>query len=171
MKFAQTPRVCGAWLVAGLLGCSPSLNWREVQVDRMSVLLPCKPDRAQRSVQLANGNVPIEMAGCEAGGALFAASHIQAETADQVDILLKAWQTASFANMRATLPVELPAQNAVARHRTVHWTASGTRATGEPVQARMAWWVSGSDIYHVAVYAEKLSEEQTETLFGQVKIQ
>lgn len=163
-------RVCSLWLIAGLMACSPSLNWREVQVERMSVFLPCKPDRAQRSVQLENGSAPIDMAGCEAGGALFAASHIKAQGIDQVEALLAAWQQASFANMRATHPVELPAQSAP-QHRAKHWTASGTRANGEPVQARMAWWVSGSDIYHVAVYAEKLTEEQTETLVNQVKIQ
>lgn len=137
----------------------------------MAVFLPCKPDRAQRSVQLANGSTPIEMAGCEAGGALFAASHIHVGSAEHVDALLKAWQSASFANMRATLPVKLPAQTALIQHHAEHWTASGTRATGEPVQARMAWWVSGADIYHVAVYAEQLTEAQTDTLFGQVKIQ
>jgi len=171
MSHAQPNQAWGVLLTAVLVGCSPPLNWREVQLDRMAVFLPCKPDRAQRSVQLANGSTPMEMAGCEADGAMFAASHIRAVRVDQVDALLQAWQTASFANMRATLPVKLPVQTALVQHRAEHWTASGTRASGEPVQARMAWWVSGSDVYHVAVYAEKLTEAQTDTLFGQVKIQ
>lgn len=122
-------------------------------------------------MQLENGSTPIEMAGCEVDGALFAASHIRAESAEQVDALLKAWQSASFANMRATLPVELAPPSGTAGQLARQWAASGTRDSGEPLQARMAWWVSGSDVYHVAVYAPKLTDEHTETLFGQVKIQ
>lgn len=161
---------CGL-LLAVLSGCTPPLNWREVQVDRLLVFLPCKPDRAQKSVQLENSNVPIEMAGCEADGALFAASHIRAERADQVDSLVQAWQAASFANMRAVNPVALTVENPTPELRVRQWTASGTRASGETVQARMAWWISGVDVYHVAVYSEKLSTEQTDTLFSQAKIQ
>ncbi len=163
--------IWGCALQVWLSGCSPSLNWREVQVDRLQVFLPCKPDRATRTVQLEASSVPIEMVGCEADGALFAASHIRAERADQVEALLKAWQTASFSNMRAANPVAIDAQQQAAQPQARQWTATGTNPTGQPVQARMAWWVSGADVFHVAAYAEKLSDEQTETLFTQAKIQ
>ena len=35
-----------------LAACNPALNWREVRFDGLAtrVLLPCKPDRAERAV-------------------------------------------------------------------------------------------------------------------------
>lgn len=160
----------GCAMLACILGCSPALNWREVQVGRLVLLLPCKPDRAERTVQLADGNAPIEMVGCEADGALFAASHIRAKGVDHASALRQAWQTATFATMQAGSPVALPS---VARAQAVpvqQWTANGIGADGKPVQAHMAWWVSGADVFHVAVYAMKLRQEYTETLFDQVKV-
>lgn len=158
-------------VLTGLVGCSPALNWREVQVDRLLVFMPCKPDRAQRTVQLANSNVTMEMVGCEADGALFAASHIRAERADQVETLLKNWQAASFSNMRADEPVSVPPEPKATASSAKRWTASGTRPNGESVQARMAWWVSGVDVFHAAVYAKTVSDAQSETLFNQAKVQ
>jgi hypothetical protein len=135
------------------------------------VLLPCKPDRAQRTVSLAGANLPMDMAGCEADGALFAASHVRVANGQQALDVLGAWRAASFANMRADRPLELPSKSPVSGVTLQQFTANGQRATGEPVQARMAWWVSGSDIFHVAVYAEKLRDDHTDALFNQAKIQ
>ena len=154
-----------------LVACSPALNWREVALDRLVVLLPCKPDRAQRTVPLAGAELPMEMAGCEADGALFAASHIRAATPEQVPAVLEAWRAASFANMRADKPVQMPSASPAGGVNPQQWSARGQRASGEPVQARLEWWVSGPDIFHVAVYAEKLRDDHTDTLFNQAKIQ
>jgi hypothetical protein len=154
-----------------LVGCSPALNWREVQIDRLVVFLPCKPDRAQRTVLLANTNISMEMAGCEADGALFAVSHIRAERADQVETLLQAWRVANFGNMRADKPLAIPPGPQASAQSARQWVASGTRPNGEAVQARMAWWVSGSDVFHAAVYANTVSDAHTETLFNQARLQ
>ena len=55
------------------LACSPVFNWREVPVgESLVAMLPCKPDRAERSLPMGAATVPIDMAGCEAGGATFA---------------------------------------------------------------------------------------------------
>ena len=63
-------------ILAGLSACTPTFNWREVRFDQAGVtaLLPCKPDRAARLVQLAGQQVSTHMAGCEAGGAMFTAA-------------------------------------------------------------------------------------------------
>jgi hypothetical protein len=158
-------------MLASLQGCSPVLNWREIQLDRLVVFLPCKPDRAARDVEIAGKGVSIEMAGCEADGALFAASHIRTGDAAQAQALLQSWQAATFANMRADKPIAIPPDGQPELPSVHHWSASGTRANGEPVQARLSWWVSGADVFHVAVYAGRLRNEHTETLFSQAKIQ
>jgi hypothetical protein len=63
-------------VLTGLSACTPAFNWREVRFDQAGVtaLLPCKPDRAVRVVQLAGQPVSTNMAGCEAGGAMFTAA-------------------------------------------------------------------------------------------------
>ncbi|TAG25753.1 MAG: hypothetical protein EAZ37_11585 [Burkholderiales bacterium] len=71
---------------AGLAGCTPAFNWREVGFDQAGVtaLLPCKPDRGTRAVQLAGQSAQMSMAGCESGGAMFTLSLVEAPTEQAV---------------------------------------------------------------------------------------
>ena len=59
-----------------LAACTPSLNWRQVPVVQLAALLPCKPDHAERQVELLGAQQALAMWGCEAGGALFAVSQM-----------------------------------------------------------------------------------------------
>jgi hypothetical protein len=69
-----------------LAGCTPAFNWREVSFDQAGVtaLLPCKPDRGTRAVQLAGQAAQMSMAGCESGGAMFTLSLVEAPTEQAV---------------------------------------------------------------------------------------
>ena len=70
---SRFPVVFAAALAAGLAlaGCSPAFNWREVRPEntRLQVLLPCKPDKAQKVVPLGGQATTLSMLGCDAGGA------------------------------------------------------------------------------------------------------
>jgi hypothetical protein len=160
-----------ALLLAGLCACSPALNWREVLLDRLTVFLPCKPDRAQRTVTLGTVDVALEMAGCEAGNTLYAVSHLQVKDANTLPTVVQQWQTVALRNLQSssqqTVPWTVP-KGASAAERLA---AVGTRANGDVMAAQMAWVISGTDIYHVAVYAKRLSPEQSDTLFSDIKIQ
>ena len=152
------------------------MNWRETPLERLSILLPCKPDRAQRTVHLAQQEVSLSMAGCEAAGALFAISHVrvaQGATATTSD----AWRVVTMANMRATVSVDVALnprpsitdpRNTVAMNRIA---TQGKRLDGTPVQAQLAWIVAGQDIYQIAVYADRLTPDMLDTLFSDIKIQ
>ncbi len=61
------------------VSCTPAFNWREVSMPQAGVtaLLPCKPDRGVRSVQLAGQAMQMSMAGCESGGAMFTLSLVE----------------------------------------------------------------------------------------------
>ena len=76
--------------------CTPAFNWREVPLgDDLVALLPCKPDRAQRSLPLGDGTVvELEMAGCEAGGATFAVARLPGGDPAQAATRLAAWRQA-----------------------------------------------------------------------------
>jgi hypothetical protein len=72
--------------LCGLLGCTPAFNWRDVAFDGLpvSALLPCKPDRATRTVPLAGAPRQMVMAGCEAGGATFTVAVVTVQDASQL---------------------------------------------------------------------------------------
>ena len=84
-----------------LAACTPTMNWREVRFDNSPVaaLLPCKPDRATRSIALGGLARDMVMAGCEAGGAMFTVSYIDvgagAGAQAALDRAMKDWKAAS----------------------------------------------------------------------------
>lgn len=155
---------CAGVLVAVLLvaACSPTLNWREVRVGAMAALLPCKPDRAQRATALGSQQVSVEMAGCEAAGALFALSHVHLQEAGQVPVVLAAWQASALHNLRST---QAPAQPNPSGPAAVVLHVQGQRPDGSAVQAQLAWWVRGTDVYHAALYATRITPDMRDTFF------
>lgn len=158
-------------LLAGLWACTPTLNWREVTLDRLTALLPCKPDRAKRTVKLGVGDVAMEMAGCEAGDALYAVSHVRVPGTDEPKAVVQQWQAVALGNLQSSTPQSLPWATPKGADAVLRLAAAGRRASGEAVAAQWAWLTSGSDIYHVAVYSKKLAPEQLDTLFSDLKIQ
>ena len=84
-----------AVLGGSLLACSPTLNWREVRPEGVSLtmLLPCKPDRASKAVPLGGHPIRLSMTGCEAGGALFALAVAEVADPGQAAQVLAQWQS------------------------------------------------------------------------------
>ena len=158
------------WLLACLaaVACTPSLNWREVLLGSLSTLLPCKPDRATRSVPLAGKTVPMEMAGCEAGGAMFAVSRIQADDPAQAPQLLAALRQASLAQLQ-TLDVHPQAQSGAAQ-ASLDLLVDGHRPDGTALQARFKWMQAGSEVYQIAIYSERLRAEQMDPLISETRL-
>lgn len=162
------------WAVACLAACSPELNWRAVQIHGLTAMLPCKPDRAQRNVQLGSQDVDLEMAGCEADGALYAVSHARVVSALGAEAARAAWRQQALAKMRAAAAQELPLRMPSANDplRTVQrLSVRGMRPDGSAVTAHLLWLTSGADLYHVAVYADRLTDERTEMLFSDLRLQ
>jgi hypothetical protein len=157
-------------LLAGLatVACTPSLNWRDVQLGRLSTLLPCKPDTATRSVTLSGQAVTMEMAGCEADAALFAISHIQADDAAQATQLMAALRTASLAQVQ-TLALH-PQTSTGDAQTSLDVLVDGKRPDGSALQARFKWVLAGSEVYQIAAYAEHLRTEHLEPLLSEVRI-
>lgn len=163
-----------AALALALGGCSPTLNWREIRFDgaELAVLLPCKPDRAERSVPLAGQDAPLRMQGCDAGDATYAVAHVALADAAQAGIALAHWRAATLANMHAQAPQETPfvPAGALALSQSVRVTASGRRADGRPVQLHGVWFArahgSRIDLFHAALYAERPDAEASQTFLG-----
>ena len=164
------------WLLPAVLAvaaCSPALNWRQAPLGGLRFSLPCKPDKAQREVPLAGRSLPLEMQGCEAGGALFAISRAQVGDATAVPAVVQAWRASALAALRAepgaTRPGVAPSYAGLPGLASAQWLhVTGQRPQGGAVQAQLGWLVLGSDIYHLAVYADHLGADMTEPFFTDI---
>ncbi len=157
-------------LALGLAACSPSLNWRTVPVAQLAALLPCKPDHAVRNVDLGGTPNTLSMWGCEAGGALFAVSHVRVEDPSSAPKVMLAWQQAALRNISGGT-FQTPTGSGPAPMPGIRVQARGKRADGHAVQAQWAWFNQGADIYHLAVYASDLTPAMTETFFTELRWQ
>ena len=168
-----TNRLGRAHIVSALLlctvlsACSPALNWRSVTLQGVQAALPCKPDQAERPVQLAGLDLSLAMVGCEADGGLYAISHIRLAQGAQAQAVIDAWRDQAMQAMRATqapLATSIPALGP--RSAITVYQASGVNPRGQAVQARWTWVQRDQEIYHWALYAPAIRTEMEEPFFG-----
>jgi hypothetical protein len=178
-----TPRRIVGLLTLGLLllaACSPAFNWREVRPEntRLSLLLPCKPDKAQKIVPLGGTPTTLFMLGCDAGGATFAVALADlgnSSNAAKAQAVLAQWQSLTLANMKAApasaeaLPFKLPGATPQAPPTLVK--ALGQRADGTAVNGQAAYFAQGSQVFQAVVYAATISPEVAETFFSSLKLE
>lgn len=151
--------------LAVLSACTPTLNWREVPIGPVHATLPCKPDHGTRTVRLMDQDWQMYMTGCEAGGALYAISYLQLVDPATSSAMTQAWRQSALSRMQATpLPDAAVALNKNANAAIVQ--ARGRKADGSAVQAQLHWFLVGTQLFHAAVYAPRLSNEMTEPFFA-----
>lgn len=160
-----------------LAACSPALNWREVRPEhtRLSLLLPCKPDVAQKMVPLGGRPTMLSMLGCEADGAIFAIAVADLGDMDQAAPALLLWQRLTLANMKAepatleALPLKISGAAAQVPVRRV--AAQGWQADGAAVMGQVAYFSRGAQVFQAVMYAPQIKPEVAETFFTSLKFQ
>jgi hypothetical protein len=170
-------RCLSTLLAAALLACSPALNWREVRFDGgvpLRMLLPCKPDRAERELAMAGQAVRMQMIGCEADGATFAVSHVRVADAAGAAALLAGWKAAALAHVGAQPVLEqswLPPGGWVGLH-SQRVRATGRDAKGQSLALEAAWFgvagPAGTDLFHAVMFSPRSRPETAETFFAGV---
>jgi hypothetical protein len=158
--------------VFALAACSPTFNWREVRPEgsALSLLLPCKPDRAEKTIPLGGRPSPMLLMGCDAGGATFAVAVTDVGDAARVPAVLAEWQAATLANMKAGAPQVAPLKLKGAV-QPVLVTAQGRRADGSAVSGQAAYFAQGSQVFQAVMYAATPSPEVVETFFSSLKLE
>ena len=132
-------------VLALLAACNPVFNWRDVPLgDGLLMLLPCKPDRAQREVDLSGQAASLDMAGCTAGDATFAVARMEGgHSPAEARRRLEAWRMAARAPWRSRGQVqESPARvpRAAEMPPAIDLVAEGETGAAGPQQARMRWF-------------------------------
>lgn len=167
------------WVLAG---CNPTFNWREVRPDNsgLSLLLPCKPDKAEKTVPLGGQPVALRMLGCDAGDATFAVAVADIVDASKAEAVLAQWQALTLANMKAAPMGTGAGATQVASFRPTGMAtgapallvkSSGQRADGRAVAGQAAYFSRGSQLFQVVLYADVMSAEVAETFFSSLKFE
>ena len=172
-----TLSTAGLAALLALAACSPAFNWREVRPEntRLNLLLPCKPDKAQKVVPLGGQPTTLAMLGCDAGGATFAVAVADVGDASQAAPVLALWQDLTLANMKAApgarqlLSPKIPGASDGAPVSVV--LAQGQRADGTAVSGQAAYFAQGSQVFQVVMYAPQIAPEVAETFFSSLKFE
>ncbi|MDO8719061.1 MAG: hypothetical protein Q7K20_08800 [Polaromonas sp.] len=168
----------GLATLLALAACSPALNWREVRPDntRLSLLLPCKPDKAEKIVPLGGQPATLRMWGCDAAGVTFAVAVADLGDPARAAPVLAQWQNLTLAHMKAgpvgagtSQPLKLP--GAADLPAPVRVVAQGRRADGSPVQGQAAYFAQGAQVFQAVIYATEITPEAAETFFSSFKFQ
>ena len=160
-------------MLLALAACSPALNWREVRPEntRLSLLLPCKPDKAQKLVPLGGQPTVLSMLGCEAGGATFAVAVADVGDAAKAAAVLAQWQSLTLANMKAVPAAGRMLAQKISGAPVARVEAQGQRADGTAVTGQAAYFAQGSQVFQVVMYAPKITPEAAETFFSSLKFE
>ncbi len=160
--------------MAVLTACSPTFNWRDVRPDgtRLALLLPCKPDKAQRTVPMGSQPTDMNLLSCDAGGVTFAVSTADVQDAAKTATILAQWQSATLTHMKADAPVtrnafKLPGLASGA----VLVKAMGQRANGQGVSSQAAYFAQGTQVFQAVMYADKISPDVADTFFSGLKFE
>jgi hypothetical protein len=161
--------ICGFTLAA----CSPTFNWRDTPISESGLvaLLPCKPDRASRSLPLGRESVTVDMVGCATGGATFAVAHATARDASQAEVWLRAWRAATRAQASDADVTESP--GALPRSATA--PAPVRLEVVGPVPLQVLWFARQQPggtvaLYQATVLGRPSSAEAIPTFFEGLRL-
>ena len=163
-------------LLAGLmLACQPALNWREVAFDQggLKLMLPCKPDRANRVFPIDKQEFEFIMLGCEADGIHFSVASTHLEDPAQITTVLGLWQAATLASVRsssssASAFVQPGAASNANSKRVI---GPGRDAENLPIVSQAAYFTKGTRIYRAMILFRKADPEAFEAFFSGLRFQ
>lgn len=164
----------GAILMASLVACSPSLNWREVRpLDAQAVaLFPCKPDDLLRQVDLAGLSLSLHLVSCEAQGRVFALAHAALPSGAQASEVLDALRRATESNV-GSKGVVLPAWSVrgmgpdpAAQH--LRWR--GVRPDGSSLEVEAVYFSGGDRVYQASIVGSSSEVEAAEMFFSSFRL-
>ncbi len=160
--------------LTALAACSPTLNWREVRPDGtpLAFLMPCKPDKGQKTVPMAGQPTELMLLSCDAGGSTFAVAVADVKDASKIAVALAQWQSVALANIKAGVapPAVLLKLPGLASGAALI-KATGQRPNGQAVSMHAAYFAQGAKVFQVAMYADNISADAADTFFSGLKFE
>lgn len=168
------PLRCAAlMLVAGLIACSPTLDWREFVPDgsELVVTFPCRTDRHARPLMMAGAKVQMEMLVCSAGDATYAVSFFDVTDPARVSSTLGEWRAAAVRNVQGGVVPLSPWQlkGMTPNDQAGRMVVTGRLPDGTTVQEHAVFFVRGLRVYSATVIGAKPVSQAVEIFFGGLK--
>jgi hypothetical protein len=166
--------VTAACLVAlGTVACTPAFNWREASITStpLTVLFPCKPEKASRTVTMAGLETELHMAYCDTDGVTAAVGHARIADPALVKSALAHWRNATLATMRVTAmtPSGPTGVDTWGLPEALSVDASGTTADGKPQKLKAVWFARDGEVYAALWYGASWSSDTADAFFGSLK--
>ena len=178
-QHGDRPARLAALLAALLLSaCSPTFDWRESRPDGSGATLqfPCRPDRHERSVRVAETTLRVQLFSCSAGDATFSLTVGDGAEPTQVTPLLAALRKQTLANLAAAEATERPLPaiaGATPNPESALLRIVGRRADGRRVVAHAAFFVKGLRLYQATVLGgddDPAGSEALATFFASIRL-
>jgi hypothetical protein len=145
--------------LSGLLcACSPTLNWRDVDVGPQTrVQFPCKPDHTERSLALAGVPTQAAMWVCDAGGLSWSATVLDVGDPARLSTVLRASRLSLASRLQGSEesvhPVQIAGMTPNAEARRV--VIAGKPGEGPPAQAEAVFVARGLQVFQFVVMVRR----------------
>jgi len=151
----------GLCVAAVLSACSPSHNWRTWSAGGapLQAMIPCKPDVAQREVNLGGASTELHLHSCDNQGLRFALAWVAVPPTVDAQQLMAQWQKASAQSLQsAQAPAAMGLPPVSGATHTAWWSMQGRDHRGQAVQSQTAYFSDGQRVYQAAVYGPPWDE-------------
>ncbi|NBD19475.1 hypothetical protein GTZ97_02145 [Aquabacterium fontiphilum] len=178
MRTGKWGRAAGCWMAGAALlataGCSPELNWREVQVasgQGLVAMFPCKPQTHERTLTLPGLPQPVavSMQSCQTGQTTWAVSHVETDSPQAMADLLTRWPQLTRENLaeaarqlpvarqvavEGPTPVTVPGMTPQAAAGAWRYVTERPDGSGRPFKVEVQAWhfAHGMHVYQASVW-------------------
>jgi hypothetical protein len=134
----------------------------------MRLLMPCKPDVAERNIALREQTTVLHMQACSAQGKDFSFAALSLPSGWQASEAIQAWQQASLASWGARADA-VEKRTVAVRAVGANGISSSWAVQAPTRQVRSLWFAHGGWVYQTAVYApmqDRTVEAAADTYFS-----
>lgn len=144
-----------------LAGCSPALDWRTVELPGtdLQAVLPCRPGRFERTVQLEGRALKLFMLSCETNGVTYALSTADVGDTGQVEPVLSALLEAARRAIRGSgSAISRQPYGATPFRNNASARFAGIRPDATPVQEVVQVFGRGARVFEAIAIGPRLPE-------------
>ena len=144
---------------AGLLAaCSPTLNWRDVDVGPQTrVQFPCRPEHAERSLVLAGAPMRAGMLVCDAGGLSWSVTVLDVSDPARLTTVLREARLGLATRLQgsegSSQPVRIAGMTPSDENRRV--VIVGPPGAGQPTRAEAVFAARGLQVFQLVVMTQR----------------
>lgn len=159
---------------AGLLACTPALDWRDTRPESSALQLqfPCRPTVQRRDVPLAGVRVNLALHACAAGGQTWGLAVADVVEPARVGPALAELAASAAANLHAAAgqPMALKVPGATPNEASTRLRLQGRLPDGRAVQMQLAVFAWGTQVFQATVLGESLPEDAAENFFASLRL-